>query len=102
MYRKIAELNELEEGKILVKETRYQTVGLLKRGNEILAFEDICTHDGELISNGVLNNTVLECPRHKARFDLKTGKPLCMPATEPIPIIKIRISGNDIEAFLEE
>jgi len=102
MFVKIAKINELEEGKILTKSTRYTQIGLTKVGKEIFAFEDICSHDGEQISTGKLENGCVVCPRHLAKFDLKTGEALCMPATEPIPVYKVRVVGDDVEIDLEE
>jgi nitrite reductase/ring-hydroxylating ferredoxin subunit len=51
---------------------------------DLYAVEDVCTHDGgELAGGGVFGHEV-ECPRHGARFDLRSGAPTCPPAYEPI------------------
>jgi len=42
-------------------------------------------------------NGEIECPRHGARFDIKTGRAMCMPAVEPVKVFPVRISGGDIE-----
>jgi 3-phenylpropionate/trans-cinnamate dioxygenase ferredoxin subunit len=102
MYKKIASLNDLSEGKVLSVETRFIRVSLVLSGNEVLAFEDMCSHDGEPISEGKLEGSCITCPRHLAKFDLKTGKALCMPATEPIQVFPVRIIGFDIEVDLED
>ncbi|MCX7998046.1 MAG: non-heme iron oxygenase ferredoxin subunit [Leptospiraceae bacterium] len=102
MFKKLAKVSQVLEGKVLSIETRYVRVGLTKLNGEILAFEDACSHDGEVISEGQLENGCIICPRHLAKFDLKTGNPLCMPATEPIAIFEVRINGEDVEVNLED
>lgn len=102
MFKKIAKLSDLAEGKIKSVQTRYSTIGLTQLEGKVYAFEDVCTHDGEMISSGNLSGCEIECPRHFAKFDIKTGKALCMPATENLPILNVRISGDDVEVDLEE
>ena len=102
MYKKLANLNEIKEGLIKVVETKYIRIGITKIADQIIAFEDICTHDGESISSGVLESGCIVCPRHFAKFDLTSGKALCMPATEDLPILKTKISGEDIEVDIED
>lgn len=102
MFKKLAKVSQVQEGKVLSIETRYVRVGLTKLNGEVLAFEDACSHDGEVISEGQIENGCIICPRHLAKFDLKTGNPLCMPATEPIAIFEIKINGEDIEVNLED
>lgn len=67
---------------------------------EYFAVSDICSHDdGELVSGecGLVESCQIECPRHGARFDVKTGKATRMPAIAPIPIFKTSIVGEEIE-----
>lgn len=58
---------------------------------EFLAVEDICTHDGGELAGGIQCGFEIECPRHGARFDLRTGAALCAPAYEPVAVFPIRI-----------
>lgn len=101
-FRKLAKLSDLAEGEIFVAETRYDRVGLTRIGEDICAFADLCTHDGEDISSGELEGDVIVCPRHAARFNIRTGKALCMPAVEDLPVYKTRIVGDDVEVELED
>ena len=67
------------------------------------AIEDQCTHDGGPLGEGKLDGATgqIVCPRHGARFDLRTGAALTLPAIEPVPVYEVRIEGGDIlvEAF---
>ena len=60
------------------------------------AVEDVCTHDGQPLTDGPIENGEIVCPRHGARFDLKTGEPKCMPATSAIATFEIKVEGDDI------
>jgi len=61
------------------------------------AIEDVCTHDGGPVAEGRLEDGVLECPRHGATFDLKTGAALSFPAVSPVPTHPVRVVGGDVQ-----
>lgn len=64
---------------------------LLSSGGKFFCIEDVCSHDGQPLTNGPLEGCAIVCPRHGAKFDLATGKALCMPATDGIrsfPVIE--------------
>ena len=72
---------------------------------EYFALSDVCSHDdGELVSgNGKLvENCQLECPRHGARFDVKTGKATKMPAIAPIKTYNVKVINNELEIEVTE
>ena len=61
------------------------------------AIEDVCTHDGAELDQGELRGCEIECPRHGARFDVRSGKALCLPAVMPVPTFPLRIQGEEIQ-----
>jgi len=67
----------------------------------IYAIEDVCTHDGGELDQGVLSGCQIECPRHGARFDVRTGAVLTPPAVFPVPTYRVRTEGDDIYVDLE-
>lgn len=69
---------------------------LLRVGEDYFAIEDVCTHDGQPLTDGPVANGEITCPRHGARFDLRTGKPTCMPATEPVRTFTVRVEPDGI------
>ncbi|EQA37934.1 putative biphenyl dioxygenase system ferredoxin component [Leptospira inadai serovar Lyme str. 10] len=101
-YRKLVKVSELKEGEIRVVATKYSRIGLTIIGGEICAFEDVCTHDGEAISHGELKGDVITCPRHFAKFNVRDGRALCMPAVENLPIFRTRIVDDEVEVELED
>ena len=69
---------------------------LIRIQDQFLAIEDVCTHDGQPLINGCIEEGAIICPRHGARFDLVTGKALCMPATKPIQTFEVEVRGQKI------
>ncbi len=67
---------------------------------QYFVIEDVCSHDGQPLTNGVITDCAIVCPRHGAKFDLKSGKALCMPATRPIRVFKVEIREQFIWAGL--
>lgn len=60
------------------------------------AVEDVCTHDGGELTGGCLDGFAVECPRHGARFDLRTGAVLAPPAVTPIVVMPVRVAADGI------
>jgi 3-phenylpropionate/trans-cinnamate dioxygenase ferredoxin subunit len=63
----------------------------------LYAFEDRCTHDDSPFDDASIEDSEIICPRHGARFCLRTGEALSPPAYEPLRIFEVRESGNHIE-----
>ena len=61
------------------------------------AVEDTCTHDDGPLADGWLEGTAIECPRHGARFDVTTGKVLCLPAAMPIRAYPVHMDGDEVK-----
>jgi len=95
-FQKVASIDEIPPGgrKSVVADDR--AVLVFRIGDDFYAVEDVCSHDGQPLTDGPLHGTAIECPRHGAKFDIRTGKPLCMPAVEPIAVFEVKVEGNDI------
>ena len=65
------------------------------------AIDDTCTHDDGPLGDGWLEGTAIECPRHGARFDVATGKVLCLPAAVPVRSYPVQVDGDEIKISLE-
>ena len=68
-------------------------------GGDMLAIEDRCSHDdGPLVEGGLdQDRCVVECPRHGSLFDLKTGKPLTLPAYQPVDTFPVIVEDDTIK-----
>jgi len=66
-------------------------VAVINCGGKFHAIEDVCTHDGGELTGGVIENCEIECPRHGARFDIRSGEVLTPPAYEPVPTYPVDV-----------
>jgi 3-phenylpropionate/trans-cinnamate dioxygenase ferredoxin subunit len=73
-----------------------RNVAVARSGEEYFAVEDICTHDGAELTGGAIEGAEIICPRHGARFCLRTGEALTPPAYEPIRVFAIKIDGGHL------
>jgi 3-phenylpropionate/trans-cinnamate dioxygenase ferredoxin subunit len=74
-----------------------RTIAIFHLEDGFYAIEDVCTHDGGPLAEGILEGNVIECPRHGARFDVKTGAVLSLPAVTPVPTFEVRVSGDEVQ-----
>ena len=72
-------------------------VRVARVGGTLYAFEDRCTHDDSPFDDAPVEDSEIICPRHGARFCLRTGAALSPPAYEPLRVFAVRESGGRIE-----
>lgn len=90
-----------DPGKTLV-EVDERLVALFRVGGQFYALDDVCTHDGGPLAEGELDDHTIACPRHGAKFDIRTGKALTMPATQPTVAHEVRVTGDDVFVKLND
>ena len=90
----VAKAGEIEEGQVKVVRVGDAPIGLTKVEGEYFAFADVCTHDDGPVAEGELDEYIIECPRHGAKFDIRTGKVKQLPAVTPIPVYAVRAEGD--------
>jgi 3-phenylpropionate/trans-cinnamate dioxygenase ferredoxin subunit len=66
------------------------------------AFDDLCTHQQCSLSEGDLDETIVECPCHGSRFDIRTGQAVNGPATDPVDVYEVREQDGSIQVFVDE
>ena len=72
---------------------------LVRLGDEFFAIEDVCSHDRQPLTNGAVGSDCsIICPRHGAKFNLRTGAAMCMPAIQPISTFEVRIRDGAVFA----
>lgn len=89
--------NALGDGEHAVVEVDGTEVAVFRIGGEYFAVQDVCTHDGAEIASGRLEGSEIICPRHGARFCLKTGKVLKPPAYEDLPCFPVRVHEGRVQ-----
>jgi 3-phenylpropionate/trans-cinnamate dioxygenase ferredoxin subunit len=100
----VAKLSEIPDpGKLLV-EVDERLVVLIRAVGHVYALDDVCTHDGGPLSEGPLDPQAgtIACPRHGAKFDVRTGAALTMPATKPTKAHEVKIEGGTILVRLRD
>jgi len=66
-------------------------VAVFKLEDGLYALEDVCTHDGAEIASGIIEGDEIICPRHGAKFCIKTGQVKCAPAYEDIEAFEVKV-----------
>jgi 3-phenylpropionate/trans-cinnamate dioxygenase ferredoxin component len=93
---KAAKAGDVPPGRVKVVEVEDEEVALCNVGGEIYAVANVCTHDDGPLGEGSLLGDEIECPRHGARFDVRTGAVRSLPAIMPIPTFEVKVEGDDI------
>jgi 3-phenylpropionate/trans-cinnamate dioxygenase ferredoxin component len=99
----ICPVEELPPGAKRVVRWEDLEIGIVNCGGEVLAVEDRCSHDdGDLMEGDVDEQTcTVECPRHGSVFDLRTGKPLNLPAYVPIDTFPVEVDDGVIKVEVD-
>ena len=92
----VAKTSEIADPGRLLLEVEDRIVVLLKVGGEYFCLDDVCTHDGGPLSDGRLDDHTIACPRHGAKFDIRTGQALTMPATVDTAAHEVKVEGGQI------
>src|SRR5690606_20267942 len=96
----VAKAEDIAVGTAVVAEAGGKRLALCNTGEGIYAIDDVRTHDGGPLDQGQLEGKEIECPRHGARFDVTTGRALCLPAVRPVRTYPVRIEGGEVEIDL--
>lgn len=95
-FVRIAEVKDVPPGRAQVFEVRGKRVAVCHSESGFYAIDDRCTHDNGPLGEGELIDDEIECPRHGARFDIKTGKALCLPAVGAVATYDIDVRDGEI------
>lgn len=93
----VAAVDEIEAGDVLVIDVDGDEVAVFNVDGAYYALADVCTHDGGTLADGTVEGHEIECPRHGARFDIRTGKVTAPPACEDIPVYAVRIHDGRVQ-----
>ena len=95
-FVKAARVGDVPEGHAVPVEVDEENIALCNVDGEIYAVANVCTHDGGPLGEGHLQGDQIECPRHGARFDVKTGAVKSLPAIVPIDTYEVKVVGDEI------
>lgn len=99
-FIQVGSVDELIDGGRLFIEVDEQPIVVLRIANQYYAIGDVCSHDEGPVGEGAIEGFEIICPRHGARFDIRSGKALALPAFVDIPAFPVRIVDGQIEIGL--
>jgi 3-phenylpropionate/trans-cinnamate dioxygenase ferredoxin component len=90
---------ELAPGQVRVVEWEDLEIGVFNCAGVLYAIEDRCSHDNGPLAEGEIDeeSCTVECPRHGALFDLRSGRPITLPAYVPVETFPVRVEGDMIK-----
>ena len=101
-YVHVASTSDVQDpGKLLV-EVDAEMIALFHVGGSFYAIDDVCTHDGGPLVDGELQDYTIACPRHGAKFDIRTGAALSMPAIRPTLSHDVKVDSGSVFVRLRE
>ncbi len=99
-FVEVAAVDEVQPGKRLFLEIDELPIVVFNIAGQYFAIADVCSHDDGPVGEGELSGFDITCPRHGARFDVRTGKVLALPAYQDIPAYPVRVQNGMIEVGL--
>ena len=94
--------NEIEPGTARSFDIGGERIAVCNVSGTFYAINDVCTHDGGPLDQGVLEGSTITCPRHGAKFDVTTGEAVQMPAVIPVKTYSIEIEDDTIYLITDE
>ena len=95
----VAPADELSPGDYRVVDIDDALIAVFNVDGEFYAIEDVCTHDYETLTGGCIEGCEITCPRHGARFNIKTGEALTPPAYEPVATMPVRVEDGMVQVM---
>jgi 3-phenylpropionate/trans-cinnamate dioxygenase ferredoxin component len=99
-FERLCALSEVPGDGSLRVELPDVDIAVVNFEGEVFAIEDVCSHAEVALSDGEVEELdgapTIECALHGSCFDLRTGQPTNLPATEPVPVYPVRVEGDDV------
>lgn len=93
----VARVEDFPPGSRRVVDVDNAHIAVFNLDGRYYAIEDVCTHDGGELASGALEGDVIVCPRHGARFCIRTGEVLAAPAYEPVATFPVRVAAGTVQ-----
>jgi 3-phenylpropionate/trans-cinnamate dioxygenase ferredoxin component len=99
----VCRLRDLAPGTMRLVELEDVEILVANCGGRLHAIENRCSHDDGPLNEGTLDRgaCTVECPRHGSVFDLRSGRPLSLPAYAPVDTFPVRIDGDEIRVEVQ-
>lgn len=100
-FVKVAEASAIPPGQSKFVMVEDAPVAIFNIDGKFYAIDDICSHAEASLSEGEVDGHTVACPKHGARFDVRTGEALCLPAWAPVNTYQVKVEGNDLLVSVE-
>ncbi|MEO7588402.1 MAG: non-heme iron oxygenase ferredoxin subunit [Arachnia sp.] len=100
-FQAVADVSEVTADRPLAVEVDDLGLAIVLHRGEYFALVDECTHGAVPLSEGDVEDGAIECYLHGSVFDLRTGRPRCLPATEAVKVFPCRVDGTSIEVDID-
>jgi len=94
-------VDEITAGEREVFDTDYGSILLMNVDGTFYAVENMCSHAEYELVDGEMSRYKIECPKHGAWFDVRSGEALSPPADRPLKIYAVQVDGNDVQVMLD-
>ncbi len=95
-WTRIAGVADVSEGDMIPLMVGELSLALYHVDGAWFCTDNVCTHAYAMLTDGWLEDYMVECPLHNGQFDIRTGKALCAPVTEAIRTFAVRVEGDDV------
>jgi 3-phenylpropionate/trans-cinnamate dioxygenase ferredoxin subunit len=95
-FERVAGAADVPEGTVKVFHAGGRSIALCNLDGTLYALDNLCTHDGGPLGEGTLYDGTVECPRHGARFDVKTGAVKALPAVRPVRTYPVKVDEDEV------
>ena len=95
---KVARTEQVPDGEGRHFEASGHLIALFNVEGQFYALDDICSHAHAYLSEGDVDeeDRTVECPRHGSTFELETGNPVTLPATQPVRTYPVKVEGDEV------
>ena len=101
-FQRVATSSDVADPGRELLEVDDRLVVLLHVDGQFYCVDDVCTHDGGPLGEGELSGHLIACPRHGAKFDIRTGAAVTMPATEATVVHEVKVEGDEVWVKLRD
>lgn len=95
-WTRVAATGDLLPGEHAIVDVDGVSIAVYNIDGQYYAIEDVCTHDGGELASGSREGFVLTCPRHGAKFDVRSGEALCAPAYTPTSVFPVKVEAGAV------
>jgi 3-phenylpropionate/trans-cinnamate dioxygenase ferredoxin subunit len=100
-FVRVSTVDEIPVGEVRTFVVDGTDIAVANVGGNFFALDDVCTHDGGPLGEGEVVGDTVECPRHGARFDVKTGRVRALPAVVPVRTYRVEVIDDEVRVKVD-